>query len=483
MPMKNNKGISMITLIVTIVCMIIFLGLAFNAGSRYIEESKTKEREALVTVISSAAERRQNDRYVAKDKEEIEQLIYSGYHISSGDFDKVYPSFENKSSIYEPGTWYILDANRAQGLGIVDSKEYLISDIKNTTAEDENKYIALVDYYTGNVELIKYLDFDESVVNNIKEEVCDHEYTVQTCMEPSICKKCGEIIPAYPHDYNIEEPTCTEAKVCRRCGYIADKALGHLYNTEVLSYNNNGHFNKCVRCDAMGNLREHENTYMQNDDVWTHDVKCSKCDWVLENQDCRKEVMPNDTVTHTVHCLDCGKTQGENHDDIKYRYVDKKLHMLYCVTCNSDLYLEDHIDVEKPYGICDKCNGVLELTDVPEIILLTMKNITDGAEDKYFAKYRDTIEIKIETSVILAEAPKVKLGNIRIDEKDFTQEDSLTWVANIDTADYKFDDGVMSIEVTAVRSLWGVNGNDVSSTTDGKYVTYDATKPIFRFLK
>ena len=37
--MKNNKGISMITLIITIICMIIILGITYRIGSRYILES------------------------------------------------------------------------------------------------------------------------------------------------------------------------------------------------------------------------------------------------------------------------------------------------------------------------------------------------------------------------------------------------------------------------------------------------------------
>ena len=38
--MRDNKGISMITLVITIICMVIFLSLAYRIGTRYIFESK-----------------------------------------------------------------------------------------------------------------------------------------------------------------------------------------------------------------------------------------------------------------------------------------------------------------------------------------------------------------------------------------------------------------------------------------------------------
>ena len=62
--MKRNRGISLITLVITIICMLLFLGIAFRVGSRYISKSKEEERNVLVSVISSAVTRRQNDKYI-----------------------------------------------------------------------------------------------------------------------------------------------------------------------------------------------------------------------------------------------------------------------------------------------------------------------------------------------------------------------------------------------------------------------------------
>ncbi len=62
--MNRNKGISMIALVITIICMILFLGIAYRIGTRYISESREQEKSVLIDVISKAVSRRQNDKYV-----------------------------------------------------------------------------------------------------------------------------------------------------------------------------------------------------------------------------------------------------------------------------------------------------------------------------------------------------------------------------------------------------------------------------------
>lgn len=61
--MKRNKGISMITLVITIICMILFIGIAYRIGSQYISKSREEERDVLISVLSGAVTRRQNDKY------------------------------------------------------------------------------------------------------------------------------------------------------------------------------------------------------------------------------------------------------------------------------------------------------------------------------------------------------------------------------------------------------------------------------------
>lgn len=481
--MKNNKGISMITLIVTIICIIIFLGIAYRIGSRYISESKEEEKIALTSILSDSVARRQNDKYAVASGENI---YYTGYHLSSDDFEKLYDKFDKKDCMYEPGLWFVIDAKKAEDLGIVDADKYLIEDINNTYSEEDG-YIAVVDYYTGEVQLIKYQDVDGvigDIGNGSDVAGCEHTYTILTCLEPSVCTKCGLVSAnALGHDFNLENPTCTEPKKCKRCGYIAEKELGHEYES-ALSYNDKGHFNKCIRydeCGAVGNFKEHKKTYYQVEgDEWIHEVVCTevKCGWSNDSESCTVKIKPKDTLTHIEYCTVCKKEKEKEHDEKSYKYIDKKEHMVWCESCSSNLYKEEHVDFEKPYGICDRCDGVMDVSQAPNVEILIMENITPGEEGKYWAKYGDKIKITLETSVILGGKPTIKLQNVLINSKDIRQQDK-TWIAEIDTSEYVFTDGIMNIEVDNLKSLWGVYTNEKYETTDGKYITYDSTKPTY----
>ena len=487
--MKDNKGISMITLVITIICMVIFLSLAYRIGSRYIFESKEEEKTALTEVLSDVVTRRQNDKYVGIGDT---TLHYIGYYVSSGDYDELSKNFENPNRMYEPGLWYILDADKAQELEIEEAQNYLVENLKNKSEDEDKKYVAVSNYYTGEIELLKYGEVKD-IVNNIvdgsddNENGCEHEYTMVSCTEASVCTKCGKImLHALGHDFNLSEPTCTEDKKCKRCGYIEQKALGHEYVDE-LSYNDEGHFNKCIRydtCKAVGNFENHDKKYGQKaGDEWEHIVKCDICGWEDLNEPCTTEVKTKDLNNHIVYCTKCLREKEEAHDNKKYRWCDENEHMIYCGTCQGELYREEHVDVEKPYGICDKCNGVLNMQKEPEIVSITMKNITSGVEEIYYAKKGDTIQIKIEASMLLSGAPTIKLQDRVINSNSIKQqEDPLIWIAEINTADYLFEDKIMNIEVNDIKSLWGVKGKDIFETTDDKYITYDSTKPQYIYI-
>jgi hypothetical protein len=158
--------------------------------------------------------------------------------------------------------------------------------------------------------------------------------------------------------------------------------------------------------------------------------------------------------------------------------------MVCCGVCKDDLYREEHIDIEKPYGICDKCDGVIDVSKPPQVEILTVENITPGDAGIYWAKQNDIVRINLKTTVVLAEAPTIKLQNIAIDKNVMRQDiaNGLNWTIDIDTSKYSFVDGVMTIEVSDLRSLWGVTGENKKETTDGNYVTYDPTKPIYIFV-
>lgn len=490
--MKNNKGISMISLIVTIICILIFIGLSYRIGSRYIKESKEEERSSLIAVISDAVVRRQNDKYISVG---AEKMYYSGYPMTEEEFNKIMGSGDYE---WGSGLWFIVDAKSAEDLGIVDSKQYLVEDLtKPKTDADDDKYVAIVDYDTGEVELVYYdgdveKDTFDKIAENAKdnETGCTHTYSVVSCIEPSVCAKCGKIfLHALGHDFNVEHATCTKDKKCNRCGYIAEKAIGHEYDTSTLSYNDEGHFNKCVRyaeCGAVGNFKPHtkEYGYIEGNE-WKHNVRCTVegCNWT-KIEECKKAVRTMDISKHIVYCENCGRSEEVDHDNIKYKYIDKQEHMVFCDTCKGELYTEEHVDEERPFGICDKCNGVMDLNKEPVIEILTMENITPEAPNKYFAKYGDTIKVTLKSSLILAKAPTIKIQNQTISVGKIYTDDDFTWYAEFKTSDYPFEQGNMSIEVSDVKSLWGVDmPNIVTETTDKNYITYDSVKPEYIYVQ
>lgn len=484
--MKSNKGISMITLIITIISMIILLGIAYRIGTRYISESREEERTSLISILSTSVVRRQNDKYVGNVGE---NLYYVGYHITTEDFEKLYENFEKKDCMYEPGLWYAIDAEKATELGIIDAEKFLIDDVKEELDEDEKKVLAVVDYYTGNVQLLKcehIKDIIKDIINKDDGTGCEHRYTIVSCLEPSVCTKCGTVLKqSLGHEYNLEVPTCTEPVKCNRCGYIKEKALGHEYEN-TLSHNDEGHFNKCIRydsCHGIGNFEKHKLNYYEIDgDEWIHESICRICGWEDLAEPCTTQIKSKDMHNHIEYCTKCLKEKETEHDSEKrYKFIDKHEHMVWCDSCNYDLYREEHIDIKKPYGICDLCRGIIDITDAPRVEKLIMENITPSGESVYWAKRGDIIQITFETSLMLSEVPTVELQGIEIRKEDI-QQDDLVWTIQVDTSKYAFVDGLMSIEVSNIVSMWDVEANDMDETTDDKYVTYDSIKPEYIYI-
>ena len=48
---------------------------------------------------------------------------------------------------------------------------------------------------------------------------------------------------------------------------------------------------------------------------------------------------------------------------------------------------------------------------------------------------------------------------------------------------FDFEDGDLTIEVSNVKSLWGVRGNNVTETSDHRYVEYDGILPVYEYVK
>lgn len=413
-------------------------------------------------------------------------MYYSGYHLSQDNFEKLKPSFAD-NHIYDPGIWYALDANKAGELGVSNPDQYLVDNLKKPT-DEKNKYIGIVNYYTGEVELLYFADVSKDIIDDVVDNSgSDHEHipTVASCLEPSVCEICGLILtPAFGHEYNIEKATCTEDRKCIRCGYIIEKAIGHDYDTTVLSFDEKGHFNKCKRCDSKGNFVEHDRKYGINSttDEWVHTVTCSECAWRNESEACTVEYMSLNLTQHRKICKFCSKYQDSDHDDIRYRYLNEDKHVVYCNTCKSDLYEESHIDVENPLGMCDECDGIFDIEKVPTLDVVEMKNIQDSAEDAYWAKAGDKLQLVFSTTVMLSEKPTVTIQGKTIKSDQIAMRDSLTYVVEFRTDEYDFEDGLLDVSISNIRSIWGIMGENVDRTTDNKYISYDKILPEYIYV-
>ena len=84
--MQKSKGISMISLVVTIVCMILLSSMAIGIGLRYNKETKNRDETAFVEVLSAAVSTRHEETNV-----DSVNYPYVGYYIKDEEkFDSVF---------------------------------------------------------------------------------------------------------------------------------------------------------------------------------------------------------------------------------------------------------------------------------------------------------------------------------------------------------------------------------------------------------
>ena len=119
--MHDSKGISMISLIVTIVCIIVLSSLAIGTGTKYIRESRARDRETFITVMSSAVARRHEDTNLNSIS-----YPYLGYYIKDGViFDSVFAPKVAEEIKFEDATWYVVDTTTARELGVMEPEKYI----------------------------------------------------------------------------------------------------------------------------------------------------------------------------------------------------------------------------------------------------------------------------------------------------------------------------------------------------------------------
>ncbi len=441
--MVNKKGISLISLVIIIIVTIILIGIATTAGYRYITEGNRIEAETVVSLISQAAYRRQNDLSSG-----ITNNYYEGYRFDaeSEEAKQLYALTEtipnedvNSNGVpdcleKEGANWFLFDAESAQNLGILEANRFITRNISYSAGVNkENVKLVLADYATGEGYLVSIpkgsripLKLDDGCLNSSDGH---HNFKIMaTCTRAALCIYCGQEDPDTPalgHDFAL--PTCTSSGICKRCGAVDPEngPLGHLmisnsditdmdlvtkmqerdcqlylstvsdmaWVTDALK-----HWNECIRCGTKLNEVEHKKGYLYDEN--THYQLCSECGWksVKATHIFKPESISN--TTHKCTCTVCG--YSTEHTDSGWKPDHPIYHYRICdhvPPCETDfiimngerievLWKEEHYDHNHDY-YCDACGRCLD----------SKRPIDFGTSDEYYAKM-----IGATTSTITVEA-------------------------------------------------------------------------------
>ena len=168
--------------------------MALGTGTRYLRDSKLKEKENFVQVLSSAVSKRQEDA-------NVNSLAYPylGYYINNSlVFESIFAPKVKEALTYDNSIWYVIDNATATNLGVKEIGSYI--DSVDTAADDEQIKVALVDYKSGAVHLINVTSYELAGLEISK----------------------GDFVTGHTHRYLDTEPTCTTPVKCEDCGLIRD---------------------------------------------------------------------------------------------------------------------------------------------------------------------------------------------------------------------------------------------------------------------
>ena len=462
--MQKSKGISMVSLVVTIVCMILLSSMAIGIGLRYNKETKNRDESAFVEVLSAAVSTRHEETNV-----DSVNYPYVGYYIKDEEkFNSIFAPKISTKEKFETGIWYVVDNVSANKLGVKKSEDYIE---KVEDGKLENVKVALVNYANGETYII------DVTANEMK----DLDFSDDNRVEGHV------------HKYAITEPTCTEGVVCTDCGFILKEPLGHTYGdsaTSATPVDDQTHFRKeCIRCHMQGDYEPHTFSYefVKIDNAWYHKQTCVACGWVSAAPvACTLVYKLSDnadesSTNHIATCKVCGHTESEEHT-LAYKGITTSEHEVTCEKCGYFLRNEAHID-EDSNNFCDLCGYEMGDYLPPIIKVCTMINKSATEEDrKYYAKYGDTIEITFESyrpikNVVVSISGR-KATNITSSNND------KSWVVEYTIANGSgFSNGQIPFSITCESNSGIAIKKAQTETTDSKYVIFDGNSPIIDYIE
>ncbi len=479
--MQDSKGISMISLIVTIVCIILLSSMAIGTGTKYIRETRAHNKETFISVMSSAVSRRHEDTNLNSVS-----YPYLGYYIDDSTiFERVFAPKVTEPITFEDSIWYIIDTATARELGVREPEKYIETIDAGYTEEIT---VALVDYASAEVYLI---DANSSEIAGL----------------PNV--GTGPVL-GHTHRYvNYDDyPTCTLPRKCADCGFIDAEPLGHEYDPlagpmPASGDEENAHYNKnCIRCGMQGGYERHEfeYTHLVKDGVWYHKASCNVCGYTRKNADgtdkeerCAQNTrLPaSETAKATSHirfCMICLHEETENHI-YAYRSISESMHEQYCSNnlCDHLILREFHVDSNSD-ELCDLCNATIISYEYPQLSRVEIEKTAPAPtseEDKYIAKYGDTVTLRFTSDKQVTNV-QVYIGGHLLDSSiaTITSSDNKSWVIT-----YRLDsvrpitDGKLSFRIDC-ESLTGTKlPAPIANTTNNKEIIFDGTNPIVEYIQ
>ena len=168
--MKENKGITLIALIITIVIMLILVAVSVNV---LINSNIIGQAEKAAKGYKTAYEQEQT---------RIDELMEKWNRLEQD---------QESGCVHNWGEWQT------------------VTPATCTNAGSQKRTCSLC---------------NTSETQNIP--VLEHNYSEATCTEPQTCTRCGATMgTALGHNYS--DATCTEPQTCTRCGATTGTALGH----------------------------------------------------------------------------------------------------------------------------------------------------------------------------------------------------------------------------------------------------------------
>lgn len=474
---KNNNGVSMVSLIIVIVSVIILSALAVTSGYRYIQESQRAEKTALISMISDAAYKRQNDYNVDTKTYYEGSIVLNPEEISNenDNFKNLPENFEEeKAKITEKlngasPLWFVLDGKSAERLGVVavnNYEKYIVDSLEDVPKE-EKKYapVALVEYITGTTYLVEMKGtFDFSIPSDH-----EHIWLTATCTEPAKCRICN-VTHGTELGHDKTTQTCTQAEKCRRCKMVFNEPLGHDFEGVTWTYDASKHWKECKRgCGTQIETGSHAKNYvaLQTTDTEYHNShveNCYVCGWESTETKHNVKIQSISESQHKRYCTQCDYSQI--HEDGSWKF-DKNEHWKECEICG-EMERGQHED-ESGDSICDVCHKELDTTPPNEF---------DSGDIAVLSRTTHQIKISAKT-----EDDAIGLG---IKSYEFSVDNGITWnsvevAGNDETAEYQFDNLEDNKEHTIIVRAKDRAGNYVDGNI--KATTYQVPAQLVNWSK